>query len=77
MNYLEDSKAEILKEVKADRIEVDLLGVTLYFSTGHSVMISASVAQNIQLLMHSVERKALDKVREDYRRAKGKLGFID
>jgi hypothetical protein len=74
MTYLNDAETEILKETAAERLEVDLLGVTLHFADGRGVLISDAATQQIGMLIHAENSKALRKAREELRRTKA--GFV-
>jgi hypothetical protein len=74
MAYSDDSETEILKETGAERLEVDLLGVTLHFADGHAVLISDAAAQQVGMMIHTENRKALNKAREELRRTKAGFG---
>jgi hypothetical protein len=70
MAYLDDADTEILKETGAERLAVDLLGVTRHFADGRAVLISDAAAQQIGMMIHTENRKALSKAREELRRTK-------
>jgi hypothetical protein len=66
MSWIDDAGQAVLADTKAVRLDANVLGVTLHFADGHSLLISNTTCTNLSQLIHHAERQVLDEYRKQF-----------